>query len=62
MVEEKNCSSCGNHTFVEGKLDGYANVRPIDRIFAGGSGMIVRFCNHCGEVDSIKVEKPHKFK
>ncbi|GGM24378.1 hypothetical protein GCM10011351_07680 [Paraliobacillus quinghaiensis] len=62
MSEEKICPSCGNDSFVEGKLDGYAAIRPVDRIFSGGSAMILRFCNSCGEVDSIKVEKPQKFK
>jgi hypothetical protein len=41
--------------------NGYANVMPIGKTFSFGSPLIFTFCKRCGEVASIKVEKPEKF-
>ncbi|KOS68333.1 hypothetical protein AEA09_07030 [Lysinibacillus contaminans] len=56
------CKSCGGDSFGEGKLDGYAALRPIDNFFSTGSPLIYTVCQNCGEVASIKVTKPQKFK
>ncbi|MFJ7954448.1 hypothetical protein ACIQZG_23385 [Lysinibacillus sp. NPDC096418] len=56
------CKSCGGDSFGEGKLDGYANLRPVDNFFSTGSPLICTVCLKCGEVASIKVANPHKFK
>ena len=55
------CKACGNDSFSEGKLDGYAALRPVDKFFSSGSALIFTLCQKCGEVASIKAEKPHKF-
>jgi ribosomal protein L37E len=56
------CKSCGSTTFTKGEMNnGYANVMPIGKTFSFGSPLIFTFCKRCGEVASIKVEKPEKF-
>lgn len=55
------CNSCGGTKFTKGRLDGYAKVRPINKAFSLGSGLILTFCKKCGEVSSMKVENPNKF-
>ena len=58
----KSCKSCGNETFYEGKLSNYAALQPLDKVFSTGSLVKVTFCSHCGEVNSMKVEHPEKFR
>ncbi len=60
MSNEQQCKVCGGQTFVKGKLSGYANVAPVNRIF-GNSPLLLTFCKECGEVSSMKVKKPKKF-
>jgi len=48
------CKACGNDSFSEGKLDGYAALRPVDKFFSSGSALIFTLCQKCGEVASIK--------
>jgi len=55
------CKACGSDFFTKGQLDGYAKLRPINKFFTVGSSLIYTFCKDCGEVASIKVNKPHKF-
>lgn len=55
------CKSCGSDSFTKGLMDGYATLRPIDKIFTVGSSLTYTFCKVCGEVSSIKVNKPHRF-
>lgn len=55
------CNSCGGKKFTKGRLDGYAKVRPLNKIFSLGSGMILTFCKKCGEVSSMRVENLNKF-
>jgi len=66
-VEDKKlvCKSCGSDSFTIGQFGGdfnQGNVRPIDSVFSVGSPFIFNFCKDCGEVASIKVEKPQYFK
>jgi len=66
-VEDKKvvCKSCGHDSFTIGQVGGdfnQGNIRPIDSVFSVGSPFIVTFCKDCGEVASIKVEKPQYFK
>lgn len=56
------CLNCGSTEFGEGVLTGYANLMPKGKIMSNGSKIIVKLCTHCGEVSSMKVEKPEKFK
>ncbi|MGE7024537.1 hypothetical protein [Solibacillus cecembensis] len=56
------CKSCGGDSFGKGKLDGYAALQPVDKIFSSGSPIICTVCLNCGEIASIKATKPHKFK
>lgn len=56
------CKACGNTAFAKGRVsNGYANVMPIDKALSFGSPLIYTFCKRCGEVASIKIEKPDKF-
>ncbi|KOP81847.1 hypothetical protein AN957_09510 [Cytobacillus solani] len=57
----QTCKACGSTKFTKGRLDGYAKVRPINKTFSLGSNLILTFCKKCGEVSSMKVEKPNKF-
>lgn len=57
----ENCKKCGNDTFNEGKLSGYAKLLSMETFFNTGSNMIVTFCSRCGEVNSMRVENPQKF-
>ena len=62
-MDEKKfiCKFCGCDSFTIGIMDNYAKLRPIDKSFYAGSPLIYTFCKDCGEVASIKVDKPHKF-
>jgi len=65
LVMENNkltCKSCGYSSFGEGKLDGYAKLRPVNNSLSIGSPLIFTVCQNCGEVASIKVTKPQKFR
>lgn len=63
MEKDKlTCKSCGGDSFGEGKLAGYAALQPVDNFFSNGSPIICTVCLNCGEIASIKVTKPHKFK
>lgn len=60
--EQIVCKVCGSDSFTNGMIgNGYANVRPLDKIFSSGSPLILSFCKKCGEVASIKVKNPKKF-
>lgn len=56
------CKACGGQPFSEGKLDGYAALRPVNTSFSSGSLLIFTVCTQCGEIASIKATKPEKFK
>ncbi|KOS68331.1 hypothetical protein AEA09_07020 [Lysinibacillus contaminans] len=59
------CKACGSDSFTTGQVGDastYGNVKPIGSAFAVGSPFIFRFCKACGEVATIKVAKPEKFK
>lgn len=56
------CKSCTGTTFTQGKVShGYALIRSINKVFSSESSLTYTFCKDCGEVASIKVDKPHKF-
>lgn len=62
MHQQKlTCKSCGSNSFTSGIMDNYAKLRPTNKSFLAGSALIYTFCKDCGEVASIKVDKPHKF-
>lgn len=60
--EDQECRKCGGTTFGEGKLTGYANVQPTSTIFSTGSPLLLSICVRCGEVYSMRVQHPEKFK
>ncbi|MDG5788603.1 hypothetical protein QA612_14045 [Evansella sp. AB-P1] len=58
--QELLCKVCGSNEFSKGKVDGYGSIKALD--FAGiSSPLIYTFCKECGEVMSLKVEKPESF-
>lgn len=59
------CKACSNNTFAQGELGGsMANVKPIkhDMLHFSSSPLILTICTNCGEVASMKVKEPQKFK
>ncbi|MFC5463441.1 hypothetical protein [Lederbergia graminis] len=56
------CKSCGSNSFGKGIMDGYTNVRPEGKFFSGGTSLELIICTECGDVASMRVKKPHKFK
>lgn len=59
------CQACGSDSFTKGEIgrqSGHATIRPLGAVFSLGSPLIYTFCKNCGEVASIKVEHPKKFK
>lgn len=61
-MTEIKCKACGNDEFFQGRLgNGFTMVTPLNKLF-GSSRMILTFCSKCGEVTSIKIENPKKFK
>jgi len=62
MDEQKSiCKFCGSDSFTRGIMDNIIKLRPIDKSFFAGSALIYTFCKDCGEVASIKVDKPQNF-
>lgn len=60
-METQKCTVCGNEIFKKGKLTGIAALQSLkSRSGINGSELIFTFCSKCGEVLSIKVEKPEK--
>ena len=63
MDNKKICPVCGNEETKQGKLHGVATLHSLDaRVGVGGSDLIFTFCCKCGEVLSIKVDKPEIIK
>ncbi|WP_042224224.1 hypothetical protein [Oceanobacillus manasiensis] len=61
-MDPLQCKACGSDHFVQGRMgNGATSVKPIDKL-SGGSFIMLTFCSECGEVSSIKVENPSKFK
>ncbi|MGP4071045.1 hypothetical protein ACTWQB_00650 [Piscibacillus sp. B03] len=56
------CKKCGNDEFYQGRLgNGTTAVTPLNKVM-GSSFMTLTFCSQCGEVSSMKVDKPEKFR
>ena len=65
----KVCSKCGSNNFKEAKVGfgfhAYVTENIPSTIITGGksrSKLLTTFCLNCGEVQSFRVEDPHKFK
>ncbi|NLB51717.1 MAG: transcription initiation factor TFIIIB [Syntrophomonadaceae bacterium] len=61
-MQELRCTVCGSNKIGKGKLEGYAALIPMGKIFTTGSAVIVDVCTECGTIIRMKVEKPEKFK
>jgi predicted RNA-binding Zn-ribbon protein involved in translation (DUF1610 family) len=66
LEKELKCTNCGSNNFMEGRLGGGADAFVVPNksfAFNGGkrSKLIVHFCLDCGEVHTIRVEKPEAF-
>lgn len=63
MDENMKCKACGKDSFAVGELGhGYANVRPVGKIFHAGTPLLVTYCTNCGEVASFKIKDLGKLK
>lgn len=54
------CPICNGEEFAEGT--DFMPVKPLNKKLSAGSLKIYRFCLSCGEVVSIRVDNPGKFK
>jgi hypothetical protein len=55
------CIRCGGTSFGQGETkDGF--VSQVNKIFTMGSACLFTICINCGEVNSIRVKHPEKFK
>lgn len=54
------CEKCGSSDIGQGTLDGYAAMQSKNSLL--GSGIIAYICTDCGEILSMKVRDPKKFK
>lgn len=61
-MEEEKCPKCGSRYIEQGILSGYAAMRPDHKRLSFGSAIIAYVCTDCGEILSMKVEKPEQFK
>jgi len=63
MERNRKCPVCGSSEIGQGILTGYANITPVKgRIFKSGSAILADICTECGNILSMRVEKPEKFK
>lgn len=62
MNNEKQCPKCNGTDFEE--ASDFMAVRPLDKKFSwtSSSNKIYTFCLNCGEVVSIRIENPEKFR
>ncbi|OLO25264.1 hypothetical protein BTR23_25085 [Alkalihalophilus pseudofirmus] len=60
MLKEAKCQKCDGTEFAEGT--DFMPIKPLDKKFSIGSNKIYTFCLKCGEVTSIRIENPSKFK
>jgi predicted RNA-binding Zn-ribbon protein involved in translation (DUF1610 family) len=61
-MAETRCPNCGNNKIGKGKLEGYAALIPVGKLFTTGSTIIADVCTECGTIIRMKAEKPEKFK
>lgn len=61
MADKSKCPDCGNTEIGQGKLNGYAVLRPVGKILSMGSPIIADVCTNCGLILQMKVEHPEKF-
>ncbi|MEH7444539.1 hypothetical protein V7201_19680 [Bacillus sp. JJ1122] len=59
-MKEVKCVKCDGTDFAEGT--DYTAIRPLDKKISTGSNKIYTFCLNCGEVSSIRIENPAKFR
>lgn len=56
------CEKCGHTKSKTGKIgnSGYDKVKKIGSIMSLGTGMFISCCASCGDVYSLKIERPEK--
>ncbi|MEB1808811.1 MAG: hypothetical protein LPK26_16230 [Bacillaceae bacterium] len=59
-MKDTKCSKCNGIEFAEGT--DFMPIKPLEKKFSRGSSKIYTFCLNCGEVVSIRIEDPSKFK
>lgn len=62
MAGKTKCPDCGSSEIGKGKLDGYAALRPAEKIMSMGSSIMADVCTNCGLIMQMKVKNPEKFK
>ncbi|MBU9723042.1 MULTISPECIES: hypothetical protein [Bacillaceae] len=59
-MDQTKCPKCNGVEFSEGT--DFMPIKPLEKKLAMGSIKIYTFCLNCGEVISIRVENPSKFR
>lgn len=59
-LKENKCPKCNCEEVAEGT--DFMPIKPLNKKFSMGSNKIYTFCLNCGEVLSIRIENPMKFK
>ncbi|MBT2688807.1 hypothetical protein J7I93_11490 [Bacillus sp. ISL-47] len=60
MSNKDECPKCKNTDFAEGT--DFMPIKPLNSKFSTGSLKIYQFCLKCGEIISVRVENPGKFR
>jgi len=56
------CPICGCENIGQGKLSGYTNMNIINNHFSIGSEVVAEICTKCGQILSLRINNPDKFK
>jgi predicted RNA-binding Zn-ribbon protein involved in translation (DUF1610 family) len=64
IKNKTNCPVCGAAEIKQGKQKGiYARMYPINsKLNIGGSDIIADICTNCGNIISMRVARPEKFR
>lgn len=63
MEKNRKCPVCGCSEIGQGILTGYASKAPVKGgLFQSGSAISAEICTSCGNILSMRVEKPEQFK
>lgn len=60
LSNAQNCPKCNCDEFTEGS--DFMPIKPLDKKLSMGSNKIYTFCLNCGEIISIRIENPEKFR
>ncbi|GEQ23149.1 hypothetical protein CBU02nite_36550 [Clostridium butyricum] len=62
MSEKNLCPAYGSSEIGKGKQIAHGRMIPVNKIFTAGSNVLADICTSCGNILSLKVEEPERFK